>query len=126
MDKSDPAPDPALWQSLERLARLQPVGVASAPQRAPSSRLSQRVRDRLFQENIREINALDIDSGSLVKTFLMELERRKVFIQLRDAAPQGHAIGYHVLQGDPSVFGRLARALGLLTTADGRLEVRHA
>lgn len=65
-------------------------------------------------------------AGSLVKTLLMELERRRVYLKLEDPAPGSHAIGYAVAEGDAGEVARLGHALGFKTVADRLLEVRDA
>jgi hypothetical protein len=125
-DKSDPAPDPVLWATLEDLARLAPTAVTPAPDAAAPRPLSHRDLDALFHENARRINAMSTAAGSMVKTLVMELERRRVYLRLADPAPGAHAIEYAVAQGDPGLVGRLARALGFHAVTDRLLEVRHA
>ncbi len=125
-DKSDPAPDPALWATLEDLAALTPTAVTPGTPARRAIRLSRREQEALFHENARHINAMSIGAGSLVKTLVMELERRNVFVRLHDPAPEAHTIGYSVVKGDLQTIGRIARALGFRTATDGLLEVRHA
>jgi hypothetical protein len=131
-DKSDPAPDPALWATLEDLARLAPTAVApsTAPPPSPPSQLSppltRRDLDALFHENARRINAMSTAAGSMVKTLVLELQRRRVYLRLADPEPRAHSIEYSVAQGDARLVGRLARALGFKNVTDRLLEVRHA
>ena len=128
-DKSDPAPDLALWATLEDLARLAPTAVAPStppPPSPPSTALTRRDIDALFHENARRINALSTAAGSMVKTLVLELERRRVYLRLADPKPRAHSIEYSVAQGDARLVGRLARALGFENVTDRLLEVRHA
>lgn len=125
-DTSDPAPDPALWATLEDLARLAPTAVAPSQRPAPSRQLSRRDVEALVHENARRINAMSTAAGSLVKTLVVELERRRVYLRLADPAPRGHAIEYAVAQGDARLVARLARALGFKHVTDRLLEARHA
>ena len=67
---------------------------------------------------------MDVAAGSLVKTLLMELERRKVFLKLGTAAPGGHTIEYTVTQGDADEVTRVANALGFEHVTDRLLQVR--
>jgi hypothetical protein len=123
-DKSDPAPDPALWATLEDLARLAPTAVAPSPS-PRSAPLSRRDVDELFHENARRINAMSTAAGSMVKALVMELERRRVYLRLAEPAPRGHSIEYSVAQGDARLVPRLARALGFESVTERLLEVRH-
>ena len=126
-DKSDPAPDPALWDTLADLARLAPTAVAPSTTPGPlAPTLSRRDIDALFHENARRINAMSTAAGSMVKTLVMELERRRVYLRLTQPAPRGHSIEYSVAHGDARLVGRLARALGFENVTDRLLEVRHA
>jgi hypothetical protein len=125
-DKSDPAPDGALWATLEDLAHLAPTAVVAPSPPPPSARLSRREIETLFHENARRINAMSTAAGSMLKALMMELERRRVYLRLADPTPHGHAIEYSVAQGDASLVGRLARALGFKSVTDRWLEVRDA
>ena len=82
--------------------------------------------EQLFQENIQQINLMKVAAGSMVKGLLMELERnnRNTYIRLREAAPNGHVVFYAFVQGDKTLVGRIARALGFKTVTDTKLEVR--
>ncbi len=82
--------------------------------------------EQLFQENIVQINLMYVAAGSIVKGLLMELERtnRNTYIRLREAAPNGHVVFYDFVQGDKTLIGRIARALGFKTVTDSKLEVR--
>ena len=81
--------------------------------------------DQLFEHNVQQLNQLNVDAGSMVKGLLLELERgdRKTYIRLRNPAQAGHTIEYEFVQGDQSLVGRLARALGFKSVTDSRLEV---
>lgn len=125
-DKSDPAPDPALWATLEDLARLAPTAVTPSPPPAPAARLSERDKETLFHENARRINSMSTAAGSMVKALVMELERRRVYLRLAEPDPRAHSIEYTVAQGDAKLVGRLARALGFESATDRLLEVRDA
>ncbi|MDQ3698666.1 MAG: N-acetylmuramoyl-L-alanine amidase [Gemmatimonadota bacterium] len=127
-DKSDPAPVQALWDRLLNECRVKPVAVgAAAP--APTARsMGQDEVDALFQHNVQQINRMNVAAGSMVKGLVMELERngRATYIRLTNPAGGGHTVDYSVVQGDRSLVGRIARALGFKSVTDSRLEVRSA
>jgi hypothetical protein len=127
--KSDPAPDPRLWAMLEDVARLRPVPVSPSPvaraMRAPRP-LSDDEIEALESHNTRRLDRLPVAAGSLVKTLLMELERRHVYLRLRTPAPDARAVRYDVVRGDHGEVARLGRALGFTRATDGLLEVRSA
>ncbi len=126
-DKSDPAPDPWLWHTLEQLAGLSPVPVSPPPVPAyGATPLSDAERDHLVTANARRLNRMDVAAGSLVKTLLMELERRRVFLELATPLPDAHTIEYDVVQGSRGDVTRVARALGFERVTDKLLEVRRA
>jgi len=125
-DKSDPAPDPGLWQILREIAALQPVAVTPPEHRQGPPALSSGQIEALFAQNVQRINAMDTAAGSLVKALLMELERRRTYLRLAEPQPGAHAIGYELVQGDRQAVTRLARALGFGAATDRLLEVRHA
>lgn len=124
-DKSDPIPDPAFWERLVRDCGIVPTDVARMD--APAVRgLTQDEIDALFEHNVRQIDVMHVPAGSMVKGLIMELERggRSTYIRLFDAVPGGHAVSYEHVQGDRSLVGRIARALGFASVTDTRLEVR--
>ena len=126
-DKSDPAPDPRLWQTLRDLAGLQPTPVSPAglaTEMPPP--LTPGECETLFTWNTRQLNRMNVAAGSMVKTLLMELERRHVYLRLKTTTPGAHIAGYQLVQGDSDEVARLAHALGLTATTDRLLEVRHA
>lgn len=95
------------------------------PAPAPSP-LTPAEIEQLFQANVQQINLMKVAAGSMVKGLLMELERnnRNTYICLREAAPNGHVVFYDFVQGDRTLVGRIARALGFKTVTDSKLEVR--
>jgi hypothetical protein len=117
-DKSDPAPDPELWTTLETTAGLQPIAVA-----APFTSVDV---DALFDSNVRRLNRMDTGAGSLVKNLLMELERRRTFVELDTPQTGSHTIDYQLLQGDRAALERIARALGFERVTETELEVADA
>ncbi|HLB37179.1 MAG TPA: N-acetylmuramoyl-L-alanine amidase [Gemmatimonadales bacterium] len=123
-DKSDPAPDPRVWKTLEKLAGLQPVPVTAAVRVAGP--LTSREIESLFARNVGHLNRMDAAAGSLVKALLMELERRQTYLRLEMPEEGAHAIRYDVIQGDRRRVPPLARALGFKNMTDRLLEVRDA
>jgi len=124
-DKTDPAPDPRLWDTLVSLASVKPVSVATTTSAGTAGLTSHEV-ESLFRDNVEQLAVLDPAAGSLVKALLMELERRRTFVRLHDPTPDGHTIGFTLVQGDRRAVGRLATALGFAAVTDRTLEVRHA
>jgi len=130
-DKSDPAPDIALW---DRLARdlgvaAPPAGSAPAAPAAPTVPAAPAPADEiaaLFAHNMTELNKLKPAAGSLVKCLIMELERdsRHTYIRLYDAVPGGHRVRYAFVRGRADLVGRLARALRFARVTDSELEVQ--
>jgi hypothetical protein len=125
-DKSDPAPDPRLWQTLRDVAGLTPVpGSPSRMATRAATPLTERRLDLLAFFNASVLADMDVAAGSLVKTLLKELERRDVYLRLDDAGPDGHVVKYTVVQGDAGEVARLGQALGFKTVSDRFLEVRR-
>jgi hypothetical protein len=124
-DKSDPAPDPALWQTLETMAGLRPTAVAGAELYTAKPLTSDEI-EALFDSNARRLNRMDTAAGSLVKHLLMELERRRTYLRLEDPDAGAHTINYDVVQGDRDHIDRIANALGFGRVTDTELEVRDA
>jgi len=97
--------------------------ISPAPAKPP---LTPAEIEQLFQANIAQINLMYVAAGSMVKGLLMELERnnRNTYIRLREAAPNGHVVFYDFVQGDKTLVGRIARALGFKMVTESKLEVR--
>jgi hypothetical protein len=126
-DKSDPAPDPRLWQTLREMAGLQPVPVSpSELATAMATPLTPVEVESLFRWNTRRLDRMNVAAGSLVKALLMELERRGVYLKLETPALDSHAVEYTVAQGDAGQVPRLAFGLGFTRVTDRVLEVGHA
>jgi hypothetical protein len=125
-DKTDPAPDPQLWKTLERLASLRPTAVTPPPADEMPAGLGDRDREALFQENARRLDRMDTAAGSLIKALLMELERRRTYLQLAEPRAGAHAVGYRLVHGDRREVLTIAKALGILHVRDDLLEVRRA
>jgi len=108
------------------LMELQPIPVsASALASAIAPPLTQVEVEALFDHNTRRLDRMPVAAGSLVKTLLMELGRRHVYVELDTPAPDARTIGYAVAQGDVSEVSRLARALGFQNVTGRSLEVRQ-
>ena len=122
-DKSDPAPDPRLWEMLREMAGLEPVPVTIATRLAT---LTQSDVASLFARNARSLDRMDTAAGSLVKALLLELQRRHTYLQLELPSPGAHAVGYDVIQGERRHVGPLARALGFKQVTERLLEVHAA
>ena len=99
-DKSDPAPDPRLWETLVGSRPVAADGFRLARARRQCALLTSCDIEDLFAANMRRIDAMDVAAGSLVKALLMELERRRTYLALAEPAPGAHAIGYEIRQGD--------------------------
>lgn len=132
-DKSDPVPDPRLWQALRQHAGLTPTPISTAgavvipsARGARATALSTSAVDTLFANNTRRLDHMALASGSLVKNLLMELERRRTYIELATPDIGAHTIRYTLAQGDPENVRRVAHALGFQRVTDTLLEVRHA
>jgi len=104
---------------------VKPVSVATQTRTGTAALTSHDV-ERLFHDNMTQLDVLAPAAGSLVKALLMELERRRTFLRLTDPTPGGHTIGYTLLQGDRRHVRRLAHALGFAAWTDETLEVHHA
>jgi len=125
LDKSDPAPDPELWRTLERMAGLTAT-LVPPPKVLADQPLSDEEIDALFQHNARRIDLLDVAVGSLVKHLLMELERRDTYVELETPESDAHDVGYDLIRGDRAALNRIARSLGFERVTDTELEVRDA
>jgi hypothetical protein len=127
LDKTDPLPDPAFWDRLGASCRLT---CDDDFQSAPSSRrgLDDVAIEQLFQQNVSVINAMNVSAGSMIKGLIMELARnnRATYIRLQDPVAAGHAVSYKMVQGDPKLVERIAKALGFKSVTASRLEVRNA
>jgi len=90
--------------------------------------ISEEEKNKLFENNINEINKMYVSAGSLVKNLIMELERdnRNTFIRLHDAVMNGHLIHYDFVEGDADLVIKIANALGFKNVTSELLEVRDA
>jgi hypothetical protein len=81
--------------------------------------------EKLFGENMMEVNKMNVASGSMIKAFLQALESNGlVFIELSDAVPGGHKVSYKHKEGDKSLLITIASALGLVIT-NTTVETHH-
>jgi hypothetical protein len=122
-DKTDPLPDPAFWTNLCASCGLTVVNdVGAAP--APNGGVD---LDQLFRENMAALNTMNVAAGSMVKGLIMELQRsnRATYIRLRNPAPNGHTVDYGMVKGDPTLVGKIGRALGFQAVTATTLEVRQ-
>jgi hypothetical protein len=123
-DKSDPAPDQSMWDTLISECNLNvtdPVQPLSLDLQAAFD------PNELFEHNIRQIDHMHISAGSMIKGLIMELQRdgRDTYIKLRDAVAGGHTVKYDLIKGDPALVVRIADALGFRSATADTLEVRH-
>lgn len=93
-----PVAGPACYPSA-RLLSPRPTPVVSTTTTGTAGLTSRAIED-LFAENVTRINAMNTAAGSPVKALLMELERRRTFLKLRDPAPGAHTARSSVVQGD--------------------------
>lgn len=90
-----------------------------------TTEMTQAEQEVLFAHNLIELNKMNVAAGSMVKGLLMELERdqRNTFIRLKNARIDGYTVFYEFIQGDESLVLRLGGALGLIITANEKIEV---
>ena len=90
--------------------------------------ISNDEKDKLFKNNVLEIDKMNVSAGSMIKDLMMELERddRNTYIKLHDAVPGGHIVHYDFIQGDPGLVFNIAHALGFKNVTSELLEVRDA
>jgi hypothetical protein len=76
----------------------------------------------LFNANIAEIEQMPVAAGSMVKALLMGLDTNgPAYIRLSNA--RGNRVDYVLVEGQPSLVGRVGRSLGL-TVTDTYVEAR--
>jgi len=123
-DKSDPAPDPDLWATLQTVAGLKPTEVPAPPIAiGGEARMTSEEKRASRLHNASRLDRMNVAAGSMVKTLLQALERRHVYLLLKTPAPDGHAVGYAVEHGDARQVAPVARALGFKNVTDRFLEV---
>ncbi len=125
-DKCDPAPDLQLWQRLRQDCGLAQIDINTRPEPARSADTIDF--DKLFQENMLELDKMNVAAGSMVKGLIMELQRdgRNTYIRLYNAQAGGHRVSYEKVRGSQDLIFRIARALGFARVTNTLLEVRHA
>jgi hypothetical protein len=84
----------------------------SRPRRSPPKRprFSAAERETLFTWNARQLNRMHLAAGSVVKTLLMELERRHVYLRLNPTSPGSHRAKYELVQRRRTAATRISRA----------------
>lgn len=81
--------------------------------------------EKLFGENMMEVNKMNIASGSMIKALLQALESNGlVYIELSNAEPEGHKVKYIHKEGDKTLLIQIASALGLVIS-NNTLETQH-
>ena len=87
--------------------------------------LSQEEIDKLFAENKAQFGIMNMAAGNMIKGLLYELQRknRNTYIRLHNAAKDGHTVYYKMVQGDPEIVLKAAKALKFKTYTNDFLEV---
>jgi len=126
-DKSDPAPDKNFWQRIITECELIQVKIKGQDDDEIIN-LTEEEINKLFEQNMKELNKLYVPAGSMIKGLIMELARneKKTYIELKNAKKDGHIIYYDFIQGDPGLVYRIGLALGLKSVTEDKLEVRNA
>lgn len=126
-DKSDPAPDMSVWERIIDQSEVEKMNILNLNESLQRN-LTEQEKDKLFEDNILQINKMNVAAGSMVKGVIMELQRgeRDTYIKLRDAEETGHIVYYDFVQGDKGLVFRIARALGFKNVTESKLEVRGA
>ncbi|MFQ5865737.1 MAG: hypothetical protein ACE5IW_10965 [bacterium] len=98
------------------------------PNESSQEKLTEQEKEKLFEDNIVQINKMNVAAGSMVKGLIMELKRgdRNTYIKLRDAEENGHVVYYDFVQGDEELVRKIAQSLGFKTVTESKLEVHHA
>jgi hypothetical protein len=124
-DKSDPAPDIGFWQKIITGCKLSLADIKE-PGEQEIIRMSEDDINKLFEDNMMELDKMYVPAGSMIKGLIMELARdgRNTFIKLRNAKNGGHIVYYDFVQGDPGLVYRIGLALGLKQVTEDKLEVR--
>ena len=88
--------------------------------------LTQEQINQLFIDNTKEINKLNIASGSMIKALIQGIASNgNNFIRLSGGIEGGHKISYIHIEGNQDLIAAIGKALGL-TVTDTTLEARHA
>jgi hypothetical protein len=100
---------------------------SSNPNQNPQANLTEEEKEKLFKDNVAQINKMNVAAGSMVKGLIMELKRgnRNTYIKLRDAVENGHVVYYDFVQGDKELVFKIAKALGFKTVTESKLEVHQ-
>lgn len=127
-DKSDPIPDDEFWNRIISACTLQLTAIGIDEEedaRVPASSGTADL-DALWDDNVKQIMAMQRMAGSMVKQILLELKKpgRDTHVRLHDA--QGHTVFYKVVQGDPALVTGLALALGAFAEVTSEKLVVHS
>ena len=78
--------------------------------------------DTLWDNNIIEIERMDRDAGTRIKSLLQLAERNGVYVRLSSAAV--HNVQYQVAEGDQDLFKQISKSRGIEAT-DTYIEVPY-
>ncbi len=82
--------------------------------------------EKLFVDNVNQLNKLDIASASMLKALIQALEDNgNVYIRLEGAEAGGHTVSFSYVAGNQAMIKVFATALGVVVAGD-TLEVNHA
>ena len=90
-----------------------------------NSSMTKEEKDKLFENNVQEINKMNIAAGSMVKGLIMALDdkNRNTFIKLRDAVNNGHLVFYDFVSGNRKLVIDAANSQGFKKVTENLLEV---
>ena len=90
-----------------------------------NSSMTEEEKDKLFENNVQEINKMNIAAGSMVKGLIMALvdKNRNTYIKLRDAVSNGHIVSYDFVAGNPQLVFDAANSQGFKKVTENLLEV---
>lgn len=123
-DKSDPAPIKEFWNRIILECGLNEIELN---EQEVNMHVNNEIdKDKLFEDNIQQINKMDVASGSMIKQVILELEQENTFIQLSNAVENGHSVNYNVLEGKKELIYDFANFLGFAKVTDNLMEVINA
>lgn len=125
-DKSDPAPDMGLWKRVVLECGLNEFNLNDIPGIIAAKKLTWEDIEKLYNENIQEVNKLDTGSGSIIKQMLLELETNKTFIKLNNAVQNGHSVNYEFLEGNKDLVYAFGNYLGLIKITENKIEALNS
>jgi hypothetical protein len=90
-----------------------------------NSSMTEEEKDKLFENNVQEINKMNIAAGSMVKGLIMALDdkNRNTYIKLRDAVSNGHIVSYDFVAGNSQLVFDAANSQGFKKVTENLLEV---